>query len=234
MISKKKKIFIKRIISDIKDIKFDPVEGIHIHYNEEDLSTIRCLIIGPKDTPYEDGLYYFTLNFPDTYPFTSPSAKFETINGEIRFNPNLYESGKVCLSILGTWHGPKWSSIQTLKSVLLSIQSLMNENPINNEPNYEKVKSTEDRAIAYNEYIRYHNYSFALLEMVKKKSFYPYFTDIVKIHFLENYEKNIKKLEELTKLDGKVMTTFIWSKKIKIDYTKLIHEYKKVYNSLTM
>ena len=52
-------------------------------------------------------------------------------------NPNLYENGKVCLSILGTWSGPGWTTACTLSSVLLSIQSLLNENPIHNEPGWE-------------------------------------------------------------------------------------------------
>lgn len=31
-----------------------------------------------------------------------------TGNGSVRFNPNLYNCGKVCLSLLGTWSGPSW------------------------------------------------------------------------------------------------------------------------------
>jgi hypothetical protein len=27
----------------------------------------------------------------------------------VRFNPNLYINGKVCLSLLGTWSGPSWN-----------------------------------------------------------------------------------------------------------------------------
>ena len=34
-----------------------------------------------------------------------------------RFNPNLYADGKVCLSLLGTWHGgdssEKWDPVQS-------------------------------------------------------------------------------------------------------------------------
>ena len=61
MSARKKKIFMKRIISDIRDLHIDPVENIFINYNEDDLTTIRCLIFGPKDTPYEYGAYFFTL-----------------------------------------------------------------------------------------------------------------------------------------------------------------------------
>lgn len=57
----------------------------------------------------------------------------------MRFNPNLYANGKVCLSILGTWSGPGWTSVQTMLSTLISIQSLMNPTPYHNEPGYESV-----------------------------------------------------------------------------------------------
>ena len=235
MIARKKKIFTKRIIADIHDLKSDPVQGIFINFDEKKLDTIQALIIGPKDTPYENGIYYFTLKFPKTYPFESPKAKFETINGNIRFNPNLYEGGKVCLSILGTWSGPKWSSIQTIKSVLLSIQSLMNDNPIINEPSFENTKKDNPSAIEYVEYIRYHNYSFALLEMVRNKDFYPYFNDIVEKHFNKNYLEIIKKLEILSKEnEGKIVRTPIWNKSVQLDYKNLIKEYKETFEKINL
>ena len=180
----KRKIYLKRIISDIAELVSDPVENIHIWYDENNITSIKGLIIGPKDTPYEDGFYFFSLEFPETYPFTNPTAKFETINQQIRFNPNLYEGGKVCLSILGTWSGPKWSSVQTLKSVLLSIQSLLNENPIINEPGWENYKKDDPKTIAYNEYIQFHNYEFAILYVLENENFFPYFNPIIQKYFV--------------------------------------------------
>lgn len=109
----KAKIYMKRIISDIAEISSDYDQKINIWYDETDITKVKALIIGAEDTPYEDGFFYFSIDIPTTYPFDHPSAKFETINNDIRFNPNLYEGGKVCLSIIGTWQGPKWSSIQT-------------------------------------------------------------------------------------------------------------------------
>jgi len=61
--------------------------------------------------------------------------------GRVRFNPNLYANGKVCLSTLGTWSGPSWSPALSLAAVLISIQSLMTESPYTNEPGYETVGS---------------------------------------------------------------------------------------------
>ena len=65
----------------------------------------------------------------------------------MRFGPNLYACGKVCLSLLGTWEGPKWNPKKSsLFQVLVSIQSLMlgSEHPFFLEPGHggweEKVK----------------------------------------------------------------------------------------------
>ena len=61
-------------------------------------------------------------------PITSVT-NLTTGQGRICFNPNLYRTGKVCMSILGTWVGPGWNPSHSLSSVLLSIQSLMNDQP---------------------------------------------------------------------------------------------------------
>ena len=65
--------------------------------------------IRPSDSPYMGGIYEFDIEFPPTYPSVPPLVTFKTTaGGRVRFNPNLYESGKVCLSLLGTWSGEKW------------------------------------------------------------------------------------------------------------------------------
>ena len=229
MISRKNKIYIKRIISDINEIAKDYDPNIHIWYDENNLTKIKALIIGPQDTPYEDGFFFFSIDIPESYPFNSPSAKFETTKKNIRFNPNLYECGKVCLSILGTWSGPKWSSVQTIKSVLLSIQSLMNENPITNEPQYENVELTDNRSIEYNKYIEYYKYQFAIYFVLENEDFFPYFNDIIQKYFVDNFDKFIEKMENLSSLDGSIVKTFIWSHSININYKELIDKFKTLY-----
>lgn len=60
-------------------------------------------------------------------------------------NPNLYEDGKVCLSLLGTWQGPGWQPGQsTLLQVLISIQSMIlgTSDPFFNEPGYAGMEGT--------------------------------------------------------------------------------------------
>ena len=50
----------------------------------------------------------------------------------------IYQYDALCFH--RTWAGPSWSPAQTLSSVLISIQSLMNEKPYHNEPGFEHVR----------------------------------------------------------------------------------------------
>lgn len=85
--------------------------------------------------------------------------KVHYYSGGLRLNPNLYECGKVCLSLLGTWPGDKcenWiSNKSTMLQVLVSIQALiLNVKPFFNEPGYEsryKGWEGEMRSTKYNE-----------------------------------------------------------------------------------
>lgn len=70
------------------------------------LSCSKILIAGPVGTPYEGGLFEFDCWMPIEYPNVPPLMHLRTTgNGSVRFNPNLYNNGKVCLSLLGTWPG---------------------------------------------------------------------------------------------------------------------------------
>ena len=74
---------------------------------ESRLDLLRVLIVGPADTPYADVTFMFDIQLPAAYPDEPPKVHFHSTSSE-RLNPNLYEDGKVCLSLLGTWSGPGW------------------------------------------------------------------------------------------------------------------------------
>ena len=151
---------------------------------------MRALITGPKDTPYDSGCFIFDIFIPPTYPMENPKVQFMNHNG-MRFNPNLYADGKVCLSLLGTWSGSggeKWNpSTSNLLQILVSIQSqIFNETPYFNEPSYEsyfgslKYMKNSDN---YNENIRIYTMNYAILNFLKNSKLYCEFEDIVKNHF---------------------------------------------------
>ena len=104
------------------------------------MDAVQILISGPEGTPYMNGLFLFDVFFPQTYPQTAPLVNLRTTGrGSVRFNPNLYNCGKVCLSLLGTWSGngqaEKWNEASTFLQVLISIQSLI----LVPEPMYNEV-----------------------------------------------------------------------------------------------
>jgi ubiquitin-protein ligase len=142
------------------------------------LSKFKFLIIGPKDTPYENGCYFFEMTLPYDYPNKCPNVLFLTTgHGAVRFNPNLYNNGKVCLSLLGTWRGEKGESwipeISTFFQVIISIQSLiLVDDPYFNEPGYESTSNTpsgKKHSANYNDNIRYETMRVAMLGMIKEK-----------------------------------------------------------------
>lgn len=108
------------------------------------------MILGTPGSPYQYGFFEFSVKFGANYPSEPPKVDAKTTNsGRTRFNPNIYAGGKVCLSILGTWHGElpgeEWSSAQGLESVLWSIQSLMSNDPYGNEPGFENRATDDDK-----------------------------------------------------------------------------------------
>ena len=105
----------KRIILDITDLNKSPIDNIYYFPDEDNIMNGHALIIGPENTPYRYGNYLFHFKFTEEYPFSPPKVNYLSNDGITRFNPNLYRNGKVCLSILNTWQGEKWSACQTIR-----------------------------------------------------------------------------------------------------------------------
>ena len=185
----------KRIINDLKELEdckdILAQSGIHFYYDDDDISKIFAMLIGPDDTPYEKGFYFFEFVYPLDYPMVPPVAKYLTQgmlnNGKtqfsVRFNPNLYVNGKVCLSMLNTWNGPGWVPTNTMSNVLVAIQALvLNNEPLRNEPGYEHGdKHVIDK---YSDLIAYANIKISVFEMITKPPV-PYFQDKLYLYFLQ-------------------------------------------------
>ncbi|KAL1195272.1 putative ubiquitin-conjugating enzyme E2 26 [Cardamine amara subsp. amara] len=151
------KNWVKKVQADWKILENDLPETIFVRACESRMDLMRAVIIGAEGTPYHDGLFFFDIQFPDTYPSVPPKVHYHA--GGLRINPNLYACGKVCLSLLGTWSGnsrEKWLPKEsTMLQLLVSIQALiLNQKPYFNEPGYEKSKGTasgETHSKAYSE-----------------------------------------------------------------------------------
>lgn len=112
--------------------------GVTVQVYEGRMDLLRATIEGPRDTPYEGGLFVFDICLPAQYPAEPPKAFYWAYGKYL--NPNLYECGKVCLSLLGTWDGPGWEpEVSTLLQLFVSIQGLiLIEQPYCNEPGQQR------------------------------------------------------------------------------------------------
>ncbi|XP_062232111.1 probable ubiquitin-conjugating enzyme E2 24 [Phragmites australis] len=151
------RVWVKKVQQEWTILQNDLPDGIHVRVYEERMDLLRACIVGAAGTPYHDNLFFFDIFFPPDYPHEPPSVYYHS--GGLRLNPNLYESGKVCLSLLKTWTGTGnevWNpENSTVLQLLLSLQALvLNEKPYFNEAGYDKFVGKADgekNSITYNE-----------------------------------------------------------------------------------
>jgi ubiquitin-protein ligase len=197
----------------------------------------RALIIGPADTPYADGFYLFKFQFPANYPHVPPKVEFCTNDGYTRFNPNLYRTGKVCLSILNTWKGEAWSGCQTISSVLLALCTILNNEPLLNEPG---VCKTHRDFEAYNAIIQYKNIEVAIFGMLASVvgqasvsaseaatvSEFAIFGDYMREHFQKNKEKIRLRIIDIIKNGGEQLYSIdVYKMAVQTNYSELLERF---------
>lgn len=187
--------------------------GIYFNFNELIDNKFKILLIGSEDisNPYFGGFFFFLGTFPDQYPFFPPNILARTQGEGTRFHPNFYVSGKCCLSILGTWTGPPWTSCQNIGTVALVLKSLFIENPITQEPGFENC--IDNRAIMYNKVIEYRTLKIAVIDMLNNPpSIFECFLPIMEQKFIELYPKFNEKLNNLMEYNNKTFKSPIYNR----------------------
>ncbi|XP_042060063.1 probable ubiquitin-conjugating enzyme E2 24 isoform X1 [Salvia splendens] len=152
-----KRSWLKKVHQEWSILEKDIPETIYVRVYEERMQLLRAAIVGSDGTPYHDGLFFFDIYLPPEYPNVPPMVYYNS--GGLRINPNLYESGKVCLSLLNTWTGSEsevWNpSSSTILQLLLSLQALvLNAKPYFNEAGYDSQVGKaegEKNSFSYNE-----------------------------------------------------------------------------------
>ena len=188
---------IKRIMQkDIRSIQTQQLNemGIYIEFNEENMLEAVAMILGPRDSVYKNGVLFFKIKFPSNYPYSPPHVLYVS-RGSIRIHPNLYTGfakdnylGKVCLSILGTWSGPQWTTIMDISSVLISVQSLLDKNPLDHEPGFTgKVSSNH---INYTKVVSYETMKTLIYRnIMDTPEEFKCFSNIISEHYEKNKEE---------------------------------------------
>tara|TARA_Y100001970_G_scaffold226757_1_gene280463 strand:+ start:1204 stop:1965 length:762 start_codon:yes stop_codon:yes gene_type:complete len=153
-----------RIAKDVKYIINNPIQNIFYKHDNDNLTIGYALIIGNLNTPYSLGNYLFQFTFPDNYPYEPPKLKFLTNDGSMRFHPNLYINGKVCLSIINTWNGEGWTSCNNINSILLILSSILDNNSLTYEPGIDIQNINVKK---YNFLVSYKNIEYTIIKIIK-------------------------------------------------------------------
>ncbi|KAL1435236.1 hypothetical protein MTO96_011158 [Rhipicephalus appendiculatus] len=123
----------------------------------------------------------------------------------VSFNPNLYDSGMVCLDILGTSDTFSWSPAFSISSVLVSIQSLLTEKPYFNDTHWSSDERPEE-CETYGLIVQHETIRVAVCDAVEtclngSSPCQPFLTDVMVRRFLacfDKYEKAVETKLELT------------------------------------
>ncbi|VVC96857.1 unnamed protein product [Leptidea sinapis] len=103
----------QRLAREFKTLSTKPPWGVSCSTEKEDVYDVILInMSGPKNSPYESGIFKLIINVPDKYPFEPPQVKFVTPV----YHPNI-DSGS-------------WLPTITIETLLISIQTLLaNPNP---------------------------------------------------------------------------------------------------------
>ncbi|XP_037523083.1 (E3-independent) E2 ubiquitin-conjugating enzyme isoform X2 [Rhipicephalus sanguineus] len=193
------KLFFKVVRKEIKLLTSSLPDGIHVKAFEDRMDLYSVLIKGPRRTPYEDGLFLFDFQLPAEYPQSPPHCHYVSYCSD-RLNPNLYEGGKVCVSLLGTWSGKgseMWSAeTSSLLQVLVSIQGLiLVSEPYYNEAGYEQQRGCQqasENSRMYNEMV-----VLKLVQSMGRMIQNPpeVFKEEIEQHFRDNADRFVNRLE---------------------------------------
>lgn len=147
------KIILKRYQEYLKD----PIENIHFQDIDSNINKWNFILIGPKDTPWEDASYEGFIEFGSSFPYTPPIVKFLDI-----YHPNIYKDGKVCISILHEGidstgyedQTERWTPIHSISSIFLSILTLFHDPNCDSPANVDAAILYRNNKRDFTKYIR--------------------------------------------------------------------------------
>jgi ubiquitin-conjugating enzyme E2 G1 len=144
---------IRRLQSELKQLTKDPSYFFSVNPNESNFLEWEFVMIGPPETFYEGGLFKGKLTFPKDYPNKAPTLIFDTC----MYHPNIYNDGKVCISILHDGvdqYGEesvneRWNPSHSVNTVLLSIVSMLGYPNFNSPANIDASREWQDNIDSY-------------------------------------------------------------------------------------
>lgn len=225
----------KRLLADISELQQPLYSDSGIFYIPTESNTFEgvACVFGPQDSPYEDCPMLYRFELPKTFPFDSPKVTFHTHNGYTRFHPNMYVDGKCCLSILGTWSGPPWASTMRISTILVTLQSLMDNDPLRHEPGYATGTREEScKMYKYAVEVACMRYCLDRVEELQKGKSLPTPLQPFQAQFVARIpgmlERFIKRLESRIQEGDKQSTAIPYGMNVQTNYSQMLARVKQL------
>lgn len=152
--------YLRRLMTEEKELKENA--GIYGFYAfprhtdnvPPDYRKWDIFIVGAQGSLYEGTVLQAEMTFPTTYPIAPPLMVFTSK----MFHPNVYEDGRVCISILHdreddfTSHesvDEKWTPVHGIRTIVLSVISMLNDPNPNSPANVDASKMFREKFEEY-------------------------------------------------------------------------------------
>ncbi|CAE6489658.1 unnamed protein product [Rhizoctonia solani] len=116
---------LRRAGKEIQTIQKNPIEGLTVVPEEDNILLWNCSIKARDDSPYKKGVFKFKVELPTEYPFKAPIVTFQT---KI-YHPGINDEGQICLPLLRD----EWKPATSMSTVLSTISDKVN-NPSPDDP----------------------------------------------------------------------------------------------------
>ncbi|TFK27280.1 hypothetical protein FA15DRAFT_666578 [Coprinopsis marcescibilis] len=108
---------VKKLMREINEMRKNPLEGIRLELNEDDMLDVTGIIEGPEGTPYAGGYFRVRFVFTEEFPTTPPKCWFSTK----LFHPNVGPTGEICVNTLKK----DWKSSYGIGHILVTVKCLL-------------------------------------------------------------------------------------------------------------
>jgi ubiquitin-conjugating enzyme E2 D len=140
---------LRRILNEVKQIRenaSDDQSMFILNTVNNDYYNWEAIIYGPSESLYENCEFKLNIRLQDNYPITPLSIKFVTKIPHV----NVNENGEICMDILKQ----EWRSSHNIRTVLLSLISLLSDPNPNDPLNKNLAKLYFDDKDKYQKYIK--------------------------------------------------------------------------------
>ena len=212
----------RRILKDVRILQDNETElhqrHVYFHIKDSNLFKMKILFI-PQTYPYTHGCFMFEIYFPVSYPMDPPLITFFPKQNSVRFHPNFYENGHVCLSVINTWSSPDWVPSMSVLSLINVITERFHERPLTLEPGRECASDSD--IDMFNKYVRYGVFSHAIYNKNIPVAFSE-FSKEIQTYFQAHEEAIMNELKTLADKSHTVtLHQLAYRHKMVFDYAKI-------------